>query len=210
MANRVIGGVPAHGTVRGAPPPRPMVQEWASSYATQISNGDIIIGVSDGTVAIGAAANNGLLLGVVTGCSYVTGGKRIYSDYVPAATAFSPTPVGSANASRVESLPLGGDLILEVNGDAAAPTPTLAGVIGLIGENCDLATATAGSAIGASGMNLGLSTHDTTTANFRIIGISGYTLEGLKLEDNDPTVSNFRFLVTCNEGLLPPFTATGV
>jgi hypothetical protein len=154
MANRVIGGFRPYGTLSGAPLPRPMVQELANNYATQISNGDIIIGVSDGTVAIGAAANNGLLLGVVTGCSYVTGGKRIYSDYVPANTAFSPTTVGSANASLVEFLPLTGDLILEVNGDAAAPTPTLAGVIGLIGENCDLATATAGSTIGVSGMNL--------------------------------------------------------
>lgn len=188
------------------------VSELANNYGTQISKYDIIIPVSDGTVAIGAAANNGLLMGVVIGCSYVLAAKRVLSDYVPASTVISPTTVGSAGASLVEWLPLTGDLVLEVQGDAAPPTPTLAGAIGLIGENCDLATATAGSTIGVSGMNLALSTHNTTAFNFRIVGIEGYTLESgvaANLLGNDPTATGFSFLVVCNEGFLPPYTTTG-
>jgi len=96
-----------------------------------------------------------------------------------------------------------------VCGNAAAPTPTLAGVIGLIGENCDLVTGSGDTTTGLSAMQLDLSTHATTTANFRIIGISGYPAGNPPL-NNDVTLTNVRFLVTCNEGFLPPYTATGV
>ncbi len=191
-----------------------MVQEVASSYGTQLSKYDIIIGVSDGTVAIGAAANNGLLLGVINGCSYVYQGKRLLSDFIPATTAFSPTTVGSANASLVEFYPLTGDLVMEVDADEATTFATYATALGAIGENADIASpGSPSTTIGVSTMLLDISTHATTTANFRIVGVQGYTLEGGPITGapwNDPTVTHFKYLVVCNEGLLPPYTATGV
>lgn len=216
MANQTGGGFRVWGTVTGGEGAMPtsFVSEVANNYATALGIGDIIIPVSDGTVARGAAANNDLLLGVITGCSYVAGGitvGRSLSNYIPANTTFSPTTVGSANASLVQWVPLTSDVILEVAGNAAAPTPTAAGVIGLIGENCDLATGTANATTGVSAFALDLSTHATTTANFRIVGIRNYTLlGGFSTLDNDPTVTAFNFLVVCNESFWPSYTATGV
>lgn len=216
MANIQIGGFKAWGSLSMGEGHfgNPMVQEVASSYGTQLSKGDIIIGVSDGTVAIGAAANNGLLLGVIIGCSYVVAGKRTPSDFIPATTAFSPTTVGSPNASLVQYLPLTGDLVLSVDADEATTFSTYATALGAIGENADIASpGSPSTVIGVSTMCLDISTHATSTANFRIVGVQGYTLEGGPVTGapwNDPIVTRFKYLVVCNEGLLPPYTATGV
>ncbi len=213
MANITLGGLRPWGTLSGGKDHfgNPFVQELANNYGTQISKFDIIIPVSDGTVAIAAAADNGKLLGVVTGCSYVYQGKRIPSDFVPASTVISPTTVGSPGASYVEYLPLTGDLVLYGQADEGTTAATLAAQIAMIGENVDIAVpGGASTTIGVSTMCLDISTHATTTANFRIVGIEGYTTEGLRLVGNDPTASRFGFLVVCNEGFLPPYTATGL
>lgn len=215
MANVSLGGFRPWGTFTGGSGnlPHPMVQEVANNYGTAIGVGDIIKQVSDGTVAVAAASDNGNLLGVVVGLSKIVNGKRQPTNYVAANTTFTPTTVGSAQATLVEFLPLTGDLILEVDADDGTTFTTLAGQIGAIGENCDMTTGTPDSTTGMSAYCLDISTHATTTANFRIVGIRGYTLDnGLskQLVDNDPTVTRFKFLVVCNEGLLPPFTATGV
>jgi len=216
MANISQGGFRPWGTLSGGEGHfgNPLVQEVANNYGTQLSKYDIIIGVSDGTVAIGAAANNGLLLGVIIGCSYVVQGKRTPSDFIPASTTFSPTTVGSPNASLVEYLPLTGDLVLEVDADEATTFATYATALGAIGENADIASpGSPSTTIGVSTQCLDISTHATTTANFRIIGVQGYTLEGgpaVAAPWNDPTVTRFKYLVVCDEGLLPPYTATGV
>jgi hypothetical protein len=215
MANPNYGGFRPWGTVTGGQGvfPSPQVREVANNNTNGIFKYDIVSAVSDGTVAQSAAADNGKLLGVAIGFSYLPSqplpGRRPML-YLPASTTFTPTTVGSVQAPYVEFIPLTGDVILEVCGNAAAPTPTLAGVIGLIGENCDLTTSTAGdTTTGLSGMQLDLSTHNTTTFNFRIIGISGYPAGNPPL-NNDVTLTNCRFLVVCNEGVLPPYTATGV
>ncbi len=214
MANVLLGGFRPWGTLSGGQGvfPNMRIAEVANNYGTAIGRYDPLIAVSDGTVAVAAAANNGLLIGIANAFSYVISGKREYRPLIPANTTFSPTTVGSQNASLVEYFPLTADLILEVDGNAAAPTPTAAGVVGLIGENCDLASGTPNSVTGVSLFTLDLSTHATTTANFRIIGIrGGYTLEGgINLTDNDVTATRAKFYVTCNEGFLPPYTATGV
>lgn len=208
MANITKGGFRPWGTVSGGQGvfPGTKTAELANNYATAIFAGDIIIGVSDGTVAVAAAANNGLLLGVAVGFSYVITNRREPMPCIPASTTFSPTTVGSPNASYVDYVPLTADLILEVDGNAAAPTPTVAGVLGLVGENCDLATGTGDSTTGVSAMTLDLSTHATTTFNFRVYGVTEYP----HLTNNDVTLTRCKFLVICNEGLLPPYTATGV
>lgn len=212
MANQVIKGFRAVGTLSGAPLPTPMVREVANNYATAIGIGDVLAAVSDGTVAVAATSDNGKLIGVATGFSYMGGvpQHRIYANYLPANTTFSPTTVGSVNASLCEFVPCTPDVIFAVQADDGTTFTTIATQIGAIQENCDLATGTADSVTGWSGELLDISTHGTGTANFRIIGIRGYTLEGLQLQTNDPTVTNFEFLVVCNESVWPTGTATGV
>lgn len=216
MANLTNGGFRVWGTVAGGEGAMPVtfIQELASGYATAIGIGDIVIPVSDGTLARAAASDNDKLYGVVTACSYVAGGitiGRSLSNYIPASTTFSPSTVGSANASLVQFVPLTSEVILEVDGNAAFSTPTAAGVIGLIGENVDLVTGTADSTTGVSAFAVDLSTHATTTANFRIVGIRNYTLQaGFSTLDNDPTASRFKVLVVCNESIWPSYTTTGI
>jgi hypothetical protein len=216
MANITQGGFRPWGSLSGGEGHfgNPFVQEVANNYGTQLSKYDIIIGVSDGTVAIGAAANNGLLLGVIIGCSYVVSGKRTPSDFIPASTTFTPTTVGSPNASLVQYLPLTGDLVLEVDADEATTFSTYATALGAIGENADIASpGSPSTVIGVSTQCLDISTHATTTLNFRMLGVQGYTLESGPVTGapwNDPTVTRFKYLVLCNEGLLPPYTTSGV
>jgi hypothetical protein len=194
--------------------PTNFIQEVASSYGTALGIGDIIIPVSDGTVARAAASDNDKLLGVITGISYVAGGitiGRSLSNYLPATTVFSPTTVGSANASLVQYVPLTADVILEVDADDGTTATTAATQIAMIGENADLATGTADPTTGVSGFALDISTHATTTLNFRIVGIRNYTLQaGFSTLDNDPTVTRFKFLVVVNEGIWPSYTTTGL
>lgn len=209
MANLTKGGFRPWGTFSGGQGvfPGTKTVEVASNYGTSIFRFDILTAVSDGTVAQSATADNGKLIGVALGFSYVIAGKRSPMPYLPASTTFTPSTVGSPTASYIDMLPLTGDLILEVDGNAAAPTPTPAGVIGLIGENCDLSAATAGdTTTGLGGMTLDLSTHATTTFNFRIVGVTEYP----HLTTNDVTLTRCKFLVVCNEGFLPPYTATGI
>lgn len=214
MANVNLGGFRPWGTLSGGQGvfPNMKVAEVANNYGTAIGRYDPIIPVSDGTVAVAAASDNGKLLGIANAFSYVIDGKRDGRPRIPANTTFSPTTVGSAAASLVQYYPLTGDLILAVDGNAAAPTPTVAGVLGLIGENCDLTAGTPNTVTGVSTFCLDLSTHATTTANFRIIDVLGtYTLEkGWDPIDNDVTLTRAKFLVVCNEGFLPPYTATGI
>lgn len=207
MANVQMGGFRVWGTVTGGEGafPASFVSELASGYATAIGIGDVIIPVTDGTVARAAATDNGKLLGVVTGCSYVAGGitvGRSLSNYIPASTTFSPSTVGSANASLVQWVPATSEVIFAVQASAAFSTPTAPGIIGLIGKNVDLLVGTADSVTGVSGFSIDLSTQATSTLNFRIIGIKGYTLQGgFSTLDNDPTLTRFEFLVVNNEGV---------
>lgn len=215
MANVSMGGFRVWGTVTGGEGDMPttFVQEVANNYGTQIGIGDIVTQLSDGTLARSAAGDSNKFIGVVTGISYVPGGLipgRALFNYLPANTTFTPSTVGSVTASLVQFVPLTPSVILEVDGNAAAPTPTAAGVIGLIGENCDLSAGNADSNTGVSAYTLDLSTHNTTTKNFRIVGIRGYTLQGgFSTLDNDPTVSRFKFLVVVNQGLWPSYTESG-
>lgn len=209
MANITKGGFRPWGTLSGGEGvfPGTKIGEVANNYATSIFRFDILTAVSDGTLAQSATADNGKIIGVAVGFDYVITGRREPMPYLPANTTFTPTTVGSPTASYITYVPLTADVILEVDGNAAAPTPTPAGVVGLIGENCDLSAATAGdTTTGLSGMTLDLSTHATTTFNFRIIGLTEYP----HMTNNDVTLTRCKFLVVLNEGILPPYTATGI
>lgn len=205
MANVVRNGFTPWGTISGGEGvlPSPMRAEVANNYGTGIFLGDIVTAVSDGTVAASSAADNGKLIGVVVGCSYVLNGKRQPSTFVPASTTFTPTTVGSENASWVFYQPLTADLILLVDADDGTTVTTIAAGIGLIQENCDIATGSGDTTTGYGAMLLDISTHATTTANFRIIDV-------LRTPDNDLTLTHAKYLVVCNEGILPPYTASGI
>ncbi len=208
MANLQKGGYRVWGTFSGGKGvfPGTKIAEVANNYGTSIFRGDILIGVSDGTVAVAAAANNGLILGVADGFSYVINGRREPMPCIPASTTFTPTTVGSLNASYVNYIPLTPDVILEVDADDGVTVTTVAGAIGLIGENADLVTGSGNTTTGVSGMLLDISTHATTAANFRIVGITEYP----HFTNNDVTLTRAKYLVTLNEGLLPSYTTTGV
>lgn len=209
MANLTKGGFRPWGTFSGGEGvfPGTKTVEVANNYGTSIFRFDILSAVSDGTVAQSASGDAGLFVGVALGFSYVIAGRREPMPYLPASTTFTPTTVGSPTASYIDMVPLTGDIILEVDGNAAAPTPTAAGVIGLIGENCDLTAAASGdTTTGVSGMCLALSTHATTTKCFRVIGITEYP----HLTNNDVTLTRTKFLVVLNQGFYPPYTTTGV
>lgn len=216
MSNVIIGGFRFHSTLSGGPQPTELVQELASGYSTQINVGDIIIPVSDGTVAQ-AAANSTTLLGVVTGCSYIgtsgsDNGKRVFSNFVPASTTFSPSTVGSPNASLVQYIPLTADVVLLAQGAAATAT-TAATNVTFIQNNVNLTynSLTPSTVIGRSVACLDLSGAGTTAKQFRIIGMPMYSLaNGLDLSQWDITAAGVPFLVTCNQGVLPPYTTTGV
>lgn len=216
MANPVFNGFQWWGTLSAGEGVMPSTQkrEVANNIGTGIYRYDAIAAVSDGTCAAAATSDNGKLLGVAIGFSMLPSqplpGRRP-TLYIPASTTFSPTTVGSPNAPWVEYIPFTPDNIFAVNGNAAAPTATAAGVVGLIGENCDLVAGTGDTTTGLSAMLLDLSSHATTTANFRIVGIVGYPgQQGGTPLNNDPTLTSVRFLVTCNEGFYPSYTATGV
>src|SRR6185437_12076650 len=213
MANVTIGGFRAVGTLSGGPLPTPLIRPVANNYGTQLNKGDWIIPVSDGTVAQ-AAANSTILLGVINACSFIQAGgaftgRRTMSDFIPASTTFSPTTVGSPNESLVSYIPGTADVIWEVDLNGTTSN-TVAGRLGLMGENCNLViTGTPSTTIGNSCMFLDDSSHATTAAQFRIIGVPGYSLEnGLDITQagmGDPTLSHCKALVTLNQGWLPPY-----
>lgn len=215
MSNVIVGGFRLYGTLSGGPIPNELVQEVASGYATQINVGDIIIPVSDGTVAQ-SANNSTTLLGVVTGTSYVAAsgsdtGKRVTTNFIPASVTFSPSTVGSPNASYVQYVPLTADVILLAQGAAATAT-TPATNISFVQNNVNLTynLLTPSTVIGRSVACLDLSGAGTSAKQFRIIGIPGYTLQGFDQAPIDWTSAGVPFLVVCNQGVLPSYTATGV
>jgi hypothetical protein len=110
----------------------------------------------------------------------------------------------------VSYIPCTPDVIFAVQADEGTTFTTIAGQVGAIQENCDMTVGTPDANTGWSTFSLDISTHGTATANWRIVGIRGYSMNGINLELNDPTVTRFEFLVVCNESVWPTGTATGV
>jgi hypothetical protein len=212
MANVQLNGFRYYGNLAGSTAdPMTLVRPVANNYGTQLSIGDCIIPVSDGTVAI-AAANSAQVLGVVTGTSLWSSGKRIEQNWIPANTTFSPTTVGSIQESLVQYIPFTPWNVFEVRG-AAATVTTIATQVSLIGENCALSLGSGGdTTLGLSSMSLDISTHATSLNQFMIIGLKGYTLEVAlagNLLDQDVTAASYPYLVIANQGFFPSYTAAG-
>lgn len=204
MANVTKGGFRPWGTFTGGQGvyPQPMRAEVASGYATALCKFDPIKRVADGTVELAANGNTDIL-GIAVGFSYVQDGKRKFANRVPASTTFSPSTVGSQNATYVHYIPATPDVIFVVDADDGTTVTTVAGAENLIGENADHATGTGDTVTGVSGAALDISDHKTTTAQWRIVG-------PVRSPDNDVTSTRAKYLVACNEGGLHGYTTSGV
>lgn len=202
MANTAEGGFRFLRMRNGATVPVTEIKPVANNYGTGIFRGDVLKLVNDGTVAVhGAtdAAVYGICDGVV---QKNVSGKLEAGNFVAANTTFTPTTVGSPNETLVRVI-LARDAIFEV--DAATSVADIATAQGLVGNNADGATGSGGStATGRSSHALTVSGISSSTAAFRIVGVS-------KRLDNDVTSANWKVEVTVNETTEPPAgTTTGV
>lgn len=182
--------------------------EIASGYATGIFTGDVVTVVAAGVIEAASAGGAPLIAGIVRACSYVTGGNRIDSRYVPASTTYAPTARGSRNASYawVYDDPNTEFWATMVN---HAGTDTEAEVWAAVGGNMDI-VATAGSTVyGQSGHTLD-GNPIAGTAQFRIKEIM--RIPGRVLAGTAATTENqyIRVKVTINEGFHAAFSAAGI
>ncbi len=195
MANIARGGAhPRRGIGQVA---RPRRYEVASGNTLAIFAGDWVDLVTAGVVYPSSAATS-LPLGVVAQCSYVTNNTRVFSNYVPASTVYTPTTRGSANTTYVW---VWDDPSIEYVMDVAVATTAALNYAG-VGANMDL-LATAGSTVyGRSGHQLDGS-YIAATAQFRI-------LEILRRADNDLTSLNQKVVCRVNEGFDPFLSPAGI
>jgi hypothetical protein len=199
MANLVRGGFHPRRGLKATPNPRRY--EIASSYGTAIFPGDVVTLVTAGTIEACTAGGAPLILGVVAHVSYVSNNKRVYGQYVPATTVYSPTARGSANASYAY---VWDDPSIEYIANLAshANTATAALIYAAVGANMDL-VATAGSTVyGRSGHQLD-GNPIAGTAQFRIN-------EVLRSPANDLASANAQVACSINEGFHVFTSAAGI
>jgi hypothetical protein len=129
----------------------------ATTYGTSIFTGDLVKQVTGGGIER-AAAGEDPVLGVFNGVSYVdSDGKQQYKAYWPASTA------GTNIFAKVFDDP---DIIYEIQADAAFPIADLFG-------NFDTVDTAAGNTVsGVSGVELGVSTGNTTDITLKALDIS--------------------------------------
>lgn len=199
MANIQRGGFhPRRGIGQVA---RPRRYEVVSGVSTAIFAGDCVDLLTSGVVQASAAPGGGAsnILGVVAHCSYVDGnGRRIYSNYIPASTTYTPTSRGSVQASYAY---VWDDPSIEYIVDMDVGTTAALNYAG-VGANVDL-IASAGSTIyGRSGHHLD-GTYVAGTASFRV-------LEILRRPDNDLTAQYQKVVCMINEGFHAFFSGSGI
>ena len=195
MANILRGGFhPRRGTGQV---PRPRRYEVASSNTLAVFAGDAVDLVTAGVV-YPAIAGTATVLGIVAHCSYVSGGVRIYSNYIPAATVYSPTARGSKTASYAY---VWDDPSIEYVVDVNVATTDALNRAG-VGANMDL-IATAGSTVYGRSGHLLDGTYVAGTAQFRII-------EMLRQPGNDLASVNQKVVCMINEGFVNLLSAAGI
>lgn len=172
----------------------------ASAYATAIFIADPVTLDATNTVIIGTTS--GFLVGISNGGSYVSGGKRQASKYVPASTTYAPTAAGSVNASYIYYFSDPGQEF-EAEGDAALTSDYYK----YVNENTDSITGGGGSTTtGISNAALSISGLGTSTKQWRIKRL-------VDRADNDVSLTAAKMIVQYNvatAGGNPYLTATGV
>lgn len=214
MANNVARyGFRYKGNLEGGQAPRPIECTVATGYHGQVSATDVDINIGDpvqfvstGTVELAAGAGSpSTLWGVVVSVNNVRGvginGLHQPFNRVPAGTTWTL----EADRTKVGVIPFGRN-IWEVDVDDNTTATTLAAYRLLIGENCDLSytlDTTVASRPKAT-PRLDISTHASTTKDFRIIDISHTA------ENQDFSGTGVKLLVVVNESGEAPFVTAGV
>lgn len=187
MANATEGGFRFRRMRNGAKEPSVEIKVVATSQSGAIFKGDPVKLVNDGTVV--ASAIGELIYGVCDGVeSYWDGTAQRKGNYLPDATAWGTV---EARKTLLRVIPARG-AVFEVDADDGTTAATEAAFRALINENCDHNLGTGSTVSGQSGSNLDISTHVTTTAGWRIVGLS-------TRPDNDFTVTRAKVEVVCNE-----------
>jgi hypothetical protein len=173
--------------------------EVDSNFGTAIFPGDVVTLVTAGTVQPASAGGADLILGVVSACTFVQSGVRVYGSHIPANTVYSPSTRLSKNASYAY---VWDDPEIEYVASVSG-TNTAATVAAMIGANADI-LATAGDTIyRRSNHQIDGASVTTGTLRFRILDI-------LRDPAQDLTSANWRAIVKINEGFDPMFSQAGI
>lgn len=169
--------------------PRVIPCQVATAYGTGIFKGDPVKRVSDGSIAVAAAGDP--IFGVAMGARYRNAnGNLVEADYLPASTAYTT----DAMRSIVMVVPATPFTIFEVDGTLSSLITTVALARAMVWENCDHVLTIAGNTVtGLSGAQLDISTHATTSSQWRIFDLSPISVA------NDPTQTLAKYLVIANE-----------
>lgn len=200
-------------SISGVPTPKMIRGRVASGYTGTINGGsgniDINIGdpvklLSTGYFAHAAgneaAGNNGdAIWGVCGGVMpYYDGTVMQVSSRLPANTVYS---TNFERQSFIQIIPVMGNRF-EADCDDATTATTEAAYLAFIGENVDHRLTTASEP--KTNVMLDISTHATTTAQWRIVDISQ------NRANVDFSGAFVKLIVECNEAQVVPYTATGV
>jgi hypothetical protein len=197
MANFLMGGFTPRRGLRAVPSPNRY--EVASSYGTALFPGDAVALDTAGTIISAAAGASVLVRGVISHVSYVTNNKRVYGQYIPATTVYSPTARGSYNASYVY---VWDDPSIEYIAAVDVATTAALNYAG-VGANMDIKVSDAGSTVyGRSAHKLD-GTYVAGQAQMRIVGM-------LRTPDNDLTAQYQRVVCRINEGADPFLDLAGI
>lgn len=176
-------------------------RQVASAYGTGIFRGDPVAQSSDGSWTV--AGTSSLVSGVSDGASYVLSGKRVSDKFLPASTSYTPTALGSQNASFIYAFVDPG-IIYECVFSAALTSDYYK----YVGENANGLGGTAGSTTtGISGYQIDIASLGTGSAQFRVYYLDDMTA------DEDVTASTVKGFFQYNAGTAggnPYLTSTGV
>ena len=182
--------------------PRLLPCQVATNYGTALFKGDPVARALDGSITQAAAAAN--IFGIVAGVKYRNAdGQLVEKDYLPANTTYSTDQFRSI----VYVIPATPFTIFEIDANDGTSITTVAAARALPWENCDHVFTTAGNtATGMSGVQLNISTHNTTALQWRIVDISPYA------SGNDVTQIAAKYWVICNKTNNWPgvFSTTGI
>jgi hypothetical protein len=195
------------------PQPAPVVCIVATSASFDVSGGvsnvalrkgDPVTDVSTGGVTLCAgfeASGTGVrVFGIVDAVlPYWDAAQnmRVPGNALPSDIAW----VGLENQSKLLVIPAEAG-IWEVDVDDAVTATTEAAYQAFIGENCDHTLA--GALTTFANPRLDIAQHVTTTAQWRIVGVSP------SADNRDFSGANVKLLVRVNEGASPTFTASGI
>ena len=213
--NRHAYGFRYYSNLAGGGCPPSLEYRIASAYqssegggSVDVNVGDPVTPIADGTMIhtadTGGASGAALLFGVVSAVVNArvdSNGKSRPASYLPGGTTYTL----DRDASKVMVTPFG-RVVWEVDTITPGSIDTYAEYEALIGANCDFAydrDITASPKLKANPV-LDLSTVTTSTANFRIVGVSKTQ------ENSDFSGANVKLLVVANETVEAPFTVTGI